>query len=133
MHFNGLHILSLAYTYTHTCTHTHAHTHTHTHTRTHTHTHTHTHTTHTHTHTRTHTHTHTTQDSTPRGVIRLLPSGWIKVIPQGTPRMPDAVANISEHHAGIISVVSSNSVPCMCNISLIPRPETGPGNEASAI
>lgn len=47
-----------------------------------------------------------TQDSTPRGVIRLLPSGWIKAVPQGTPRMPDAIANLSEQNAGIISVVS---------------------------
>ena len=51
-----------------------------------------------------------TQDSTPRGVIRLLPSGWIKAVPQGTPRMPDAVANVSEQNAGIVSVVSTEAI-----------------------
>ncbi len=46
------------------------------------------------------------QDSNPKGVIRLLPTGWSKTITQGTPRMPDAVVSSSDKGPGIMSVVS---------------------------
>ena len=45
------------------------------------------------------------QDSTPRGVIRLLPSSWSRAVPQGSERMVDAVANASEQKKGIVTVV----------------------------
>ena len=47
-----------------------------------------------------------TQDSNPKGVIRLLPTGWCRSIPQGSKRMSDAVVNKSEQTSALISVVS---------------------------
>lgn len=43
------------------------------------------------------------QDTQPRGVVSLIPGSWCKSIPQGTPRMADAVAKTSR--SGVISVV----------------------------
>ncbi len=48
------------------------------------------------------------QDSNPKGVIRLLPTGWSKTITQGTPRMHDAVVTSNDKGPGIMSVVSSH-------------------------
>ena len=39
-------------------------------------------------------------------MIRLLPTGWCRAIPQGTRRMSDAVINKSEQGSAIVSVVS---------------------------
>ncbi len=48
------------------------------------------------------------KDANPRGAIRILPGGWSKPVPQGTPRMADAVASTTKG-AKIISIVSSRA------------------------
>lgn len=56
------------------------------------------------------------QVSNPRGCVRLLPTGWCKTVPQGTPRMTDAVAKLSDANKRIVTVVScslSPAPPCL--------------------
>lgn len=57
-----------------------------------------------------------TQDSNPRGVIRLLPSGWSRPVSQGSLRMPDAVVTSNDKGPGIMSVVSELGILKMCHL-----------------
>ena len=62
------------------------------------------------------TYTHS-QDSIPRGAIRLHPGAWVKPIAQGTARQSDAVAKTPPN--AIISVVRSGSKPSALRFNIV--------------